>query len=339
MNPSFNERNTTPMTRSYLTPLGLSILILISAPSLPAAGSRSVFELVGKIVPTEPDLLRSKFPTVSLQGVGTSYSTRTLADSKGSFKFKRLPTGMYTLTVFIPPVRPQRRTIDIGPSFADSKGRILLSIPFKPQPPSRRNYTVSATQLAIPESARAEFQKAQEFLEKRDTERGIASLKKAVEFAPQFAGAWNTLGVIAYQSEQLEEAEMYFRRALNLNPSYYGALVNLGALLVSREKVEESVEIFLRAIELRPDDPMGQARLGMTYLHLGNLDKAEERFMETKKIEPGHFSLPHLFLAQIFGRRGARAAAIRELEEFLKIHPDSERASDVRKTIDMLRSP
>lgn len=317
----------------------LSLLILMSAPSVPAAGHKSVFELVGKIVPSEPNLLQSKFPTVSIQGIGNSYSTRTLADSKGSFKFKRLPTGMYTLTVFIPPVRPLRRTVDIGPSFADGKGRILLSIPFKPQPPSRRNYTVSATQLAIPDSARAEFQKAQEFLEKRDTERGVACLKKAVEFAPQFAGAWNALGTVAYQSEQLEEAEIYFRRALDLNPSYYGALVNLGSLLVSRSKVEESLNIFWRAAQLRPDDPMGQARLGLTYLNLGDLDKAEERFMEAKKIEPGHFSLPHLYLAQIFGRRGARAAAIRELEEFLKIHPDSDQAPDVRKTIDLLRNP
>jgi tetratricopeptide (TPR) repeat protein len=246
---------------------------------------------------------------------------------------------MYTLTVFIPPSRPIRKTVDIGPSFADKKGRILLSVPFKPQSPSRRNYTVSATQLAIPDSARAEFQKAQDFLEKRDTERAIACLKRAVEFAPQFAGGWNALGTIAYQSEQLEEAEVYFRRAVDLSPTYYGALVNLGGILVSQGKVEESLEVFLRAVQLRPDDPMGQARLGLTYLNLGDLDKAQERFMEAKRIEPGHFSLPQLYLAQIFGRRGARAAAIRELEEFLQIHPDSDRASDVRKTIDMLRQP
>ena len=325
------------MNRSYLAACSLSILMF--APSLPAAGNRSVFELVGKIVPSEPDLLRSKVPTVSLQGIGTSYSTRTLADSKGSFKFKRLPTGMYTLTIWVPPVRPSRRTVDIGPSFADEKGRILLSVPFKPQPPSRRNYTVSAAQLAIPDSARAEFQKAQEFLEKRDKERGIACLKKAVEYAPQFAGAWNALGTIAYQSEQVDEAEIYFRRALDLNPGYYGALVNLGGLQVSRGKIEESRDVFLRAVQLRPDDPMGQARLGLTYLNLGDLDKAEERFVEAKRIEPGHFSLPQLYLAQIFGRRGAPAAAIRELEEFLKLHPDSDHASDVRKTIDLLRTP
>jgi len=68
------------------------------------------------------------------------------------------------------------------------------------------------------------------------------------------------------------------------------------------------------------------------------LDEAEENLKEAKKLEPGHFSFPQLLLAEVYARRGDRAGAICELEEFLKIHPDSDRVPDVRKTLDQLRS-
>jgi tetratricopeptide (TPR) repeat protein len=230
-----------------------------------------------------------------------------------------------------------RRTVDIGPSFADARGKISLSIPFERQPPGRRSYTVSASQLSIPDAAREEYRKAQEYLEKRDAEHATACLKKAVEIAPQFAGAWNQLGNIAYQSNQAEDAEIYFRQALNQNSNFYGALVNLAGALISQGKVSESLPYYLRAIKVRPDDPMGRARLGLTYLYLGKLDEAEEHLKEAKKLELGHFSFPQLLLAEVYVRRADRAAAICELEEFLKIHPDSDRVPAVRKAIEQLR--
>jgi tetratricopeptide (TPR) repeat protein len=328
-----------PKTVPRAIALGTLVVVFCSSYPVNAASGKAVFELEGKIVTSEQRIFRSAFLSVSLHGTESSFSVRTLADGKGKFKFKNLAAGMYTLIIFVPQARPVRKTIDIGPSFADSRGKISISIPFERQAPGRRGYTVSTSQLSIPDAARDEYRKALEYLEKRDAARASACLKKAVEIAPQFAGAWNQLGNIAYESNQVEDAEIYFRQALNQNPNFYGALVSLGGALISQGKESESLSFFLRAVKLRPDDPIGRARLGLNYLYLGKLDEAEEHLKEAKKLEPGHFSFPQLLLAEVYVRRGDRAAAICELEEFVKIHPDSDRIPDVRKSIERLRSP
>jgi tetratricopeptide (TPR) repeat protein len=304
-----------------------------------AGSEKGTFELVGTLVPGEPRMFRTVYPTISLHSVGTPFSARALANGKGEFKLKNLRTGMYTLVAVLPQVRVLRKTVDIGPTFADARGKIYLTIPFDRPPPNRMRYTVSASQLAIPDGALSEYRKAQDYLAKGDSERGVACLKKIVETTPQFAAAWNSLGNVASQSGQFEEAEIYYRESLNHNPSSYRTLLSLGGTLISQKKTSESLQVFVRAVKLRPEDPEGQARLGLNYLMLEDLDKAKEHLEEAKRIEPGHFSCPQLFLAQIHARRGDAASSIEELEEFLKLHPDLEMAPSVRDTIKQLRTP
>jgi Tfp pilus assembly protein PilF len=320
--------------------LTLVVLLFLASGQPAIAGSeKGTFELVGKLVPGEPGMFRTVYPTISLHGVGTSFSARAVANVKGEFKLKRLQTGMYTLVAVLPQVRVLRKTVDIGPSFADAKGKIYVTIPFDRLPPNRLRYTVSASQLAIPDGAMSEYRKAQDYLAKGDSERGIACLKKIVETTPQFASAWNSLGSIASQSGHFEEAEIYYKESLNHNPSSYRTLLSLGGTLISQKKTKEGLQVFVRAVKLRPEDPEGQARLGLTYLMLEDLDKAKEHLEEAKKIEPGHFSCPQLFLAQIHARRGDVASSIAELEEFLELHPDLEMVPSVRETIKQLRTP
>src|SRR5262245_14697525 len=320
--------------RTIILPLFLALAQPILADS-----EKATFELIGTLVPGEPGMFRTVGPTITFHSVGTVFSTRALANGKGEFKLKNLPAGMYTLVAVLPQVRILRRTVDIGPSFADDRGRIYLKIPFDRTPPNRMRYTVSASQLAIPESTLSEYRKAQDYLARGDSERGMASLKKIVETTPQFASAWTSMGNIASQSGQFEEAEIYYKESLNHNPSSYRTLLSLGGALISQKKTSESLQIFVRAVKLRPDDPEGQARLGLNYLMLEDLDKAKDHLEEAKKIEPGHFSCPQLFLAQIYARRGDVTSSIAELEEFLKIHPDLEMVPSVRETIKQLRTP
>ena len=52
---------------------------------------------------------------------------------------------------------------------------------------------------------------------------------------PQFAAAWNSLGSLASQSGQPEEAEIYYKEALNHTPGSYRTLMSLGGTLISRQ--------------------------------------------------------------------------------------------------------
>jgi tetratricopeptide (TPR) repeat protein len=150
-------------------------------------------------------------------------------------------------------------------------------------------------------------------------------------------GAWNYLGTIAYTTRRYADAESYFRKALEKDPDSYSPLVNLGGALLALDRTEESLEVNRKAVRAKPDDPLAQSQLGMSYYYLGRYEEAESHLKQAKSLDAGHFTLPQILLASIYERRRDPEAAIRELEDFLKRHPDSDRAPAVRIKIDALR--
>jgi tetratricopeptide (TPR) repeat protein len=302
-----------------------------------AAGSawpeaERVYQLVGKVVRSDGKPYRGRRPVIYLQSARTPFNASTLAEIDGSYKFKKLLPGIYTLTVAIPLTGEVTRTIEISPSFADAKARVTLNLTFDAKPDLAAK-TISAAALGISAAAKTEYRKAQDCLARHDTAGAVAHLKKAVELAPQFSMALNNLGTIAYQARNYEEAANYFRQALEQEPGDYSPLVNLGGALLSSGKLKESLNYNLRAVKARPEDALAHAQLGNNYFYLGQLDMAEVELKRAKSLDPAHFSYPQLLLAEIYVQKRDPASAVLELEEFLKLHPDSERASHVRKVM------
>jgi Tfp pilus assembly protein PilF len=290
------------------------------------------FEIRGTVVP-------AKQASVTLHGNTAPFTTSTLSDAAGNFRFTGILPGSYTIIVFVPNRGEVRKTIDVGPGFANSKGRIEIGVHLsdsKIVPDS--SSVVSVRQLSIPKSAKQEYLSASKKLEKRDVEGAVAHLNKAVAIAPQFAEAWNYLGTIHYQTKRFSEAEKYFRRALEAEPEAYEPLVNLGGVLVTMEQLDEAYKYNLYAVLRRPKDALANSQLGMTYFGLGKYDLAERYLLEARRLDPGHFSHPQLLLAEIYIRRGQNAAAADQLEDFLRRHPDWPRANAVRQSISKLRT-
>lgn len=279
--------------------------------------------------------------SVSLYGVASPFTASTVSDD-GHFSFKRLAAGAYTIAVFLPGRGEARQTIEVGPSTADARQRVVLALDFKDsdfvvQDALRRQHSVPASQLAVPEKAQREYQEAQKDLARREVEAALKHLERAVEIAPQFSAAWNNLGTIAYQTQRFQRAEECFRQSLAADPDSYEPLVNLGGVLIDLHKLDEAWTYNVYAVLARPNDALANAQLGMTYFGLGKLDLAEKRLIEARRLDPAHFSHPQLFLAEIHLRRGDRRSAADDMEDFLKHHPDWPRAERMRQTIAELR--
>ncbi len=292
-----------------------------------------LYELSGRLTPEGP-------ASVSLFGVASPFTTSTLA-SGGRFRFKKLRPGAYTLAVFMPGRGEARQTVEIGPSTADSRQRVTLDLNLKDsdfmQDAVRRQHSISAKQLTVPDKAIREYEDAQKDLAKHDIDAATKHLERAVDLAPQFSAAWNNLGTIAYQTQKYTRAEECFREALEAEPGSYEPLVNLGGVLVNLHKLDEAWKVNVFAVLARPTDPLANSQLGMTYFGLDKMDLAEKYFREAVRLDPAHFSHPQLFLAEIHLRRGERAATADDLENFLKHHPDWPHAAQMRETIAGLR--
>ena len=279
-------------------PLLAGVLCSLSIFGAEAAGK---LELKGRVTGA-----RSGFFRVSLFGLERTYEQSLVITPGQEFRFKPLEQGRYTLEVRRRGIGSMRRTVVVSPSLADTKGVVRVTIPYVPAQAALegRGMLVSRQQLAVPDKAWNKFQVARLRTAKNEPEKAIESLQKAVDYAPQFSAAWNSLGVMAYRYRDYKQAEEYFRKAVETDPSSFEAEVNLGGVLINRGKMEEALSFCQKAQTDRPQDPLANGQLGMLYFTLGDFEKAEKYLRKTERIDPANFVLPQLYLAE-----STRAAA------------------------------
>ncbi len=339
--PSYSLRTILEPLRERLCTLcyrivAAGLLLTLIAPNIWALGPPQQLEFRGQVLFPAGTVPPRRWITVNLLAVGTPFYSRTVAQRDGRFRFKKLDPGSYTLLIAIPRVGVVTRSVEITPSFADAKGRIEHQFEFSAEQlelllhPENRA-TVSVRELQISFGARRDFEKAQARLRRKDADGAIAHLESAVEQSPEFLEAINTLGIIYYQRAEYDQAERYFRRALEINADAVEPLVNLGGVLLTQGKSKEAVEVNQRAIEALPHDALTAAQLGFSYYLQGQYGDSIMYLDRAKELDPAHFTSPQLTLAQIFLRLQQAKEAIEELDEFLKLRPDSPDSSKARE--------
>jgi Tfp pilus assembly protein PilF len=315
--------------------LGFALSLAGFAASLAGfAGPARPLDLIGHVSGLE------RRAQVTLFAVEEPFNATTFTDSGGEFRFHGLPAGTYTISVLRRSIGATRRTVVVSPALADEKGAVRVTISYSPaEAAGVGGGTVSKNLLSVPARAKAKAADAHHRLEKRDVEGAQRSLKEAVAIAPQFAQAWNALGMIAYQTHDLPAAEQYFRTAIAAEPDAFEPAVNLGGALLSEGRFKESQDWNRRALMARPTDPLANVQAGIAYFALGDYDRAEVALTETLRVDPSHFSNPQLFLADIYLLRGDRAAAAAQLKDYLARHPDAADADRQRERIRQWEKP
>ena len=312
--------------------IALICLAVLAASTGLAAGSP--LELRGRI---EPPLRAA----VALYGSTHPYQKQVLSNGKGRFRFKNLLAGTYTISIFHPRRGEFRRTVEVTPTFAGTNGRVEITIPFAPAKEERerallRNNTVDTRVLSIDPKAMSRLEAAQTKLAKGLADDAVAELQKAVQISPQFVAAWNTLGTISYQRGEYKQAERYFRSALEHDDDAFEPTVNLGGTLLSMNRHKDALPYNQYAVLARPRSALANSQMGMNYFFLGDASQALGYLEKAKRIDPSHFSHPQLILAELHAQQGRPTEAIKELEDFLRRHPDSPRVEAVRHSIENL---
>ena len=301
-----------------------------------AAAADATLELRGRIDPPVRAM-------VGLHGSTHPFQQHTLSDSKGRFRFKKLPEGTYTISVFDPRRGESRRTVEVTESFAKDKGRIEVTIPFQPSKNERdrtalRSNTVNARELSVSPKASNLMRKARNKLGKSQSDAAVSDLQEAVRISPQFVKAWNLLGTISYQRGEYDQAEKYFRSALEHDDDAFEPTVNLGGTLLSMGRHEEAFRYNQFAVLDRPESALANSQMGMNHFFLGDHQKALDYLNKAKRLDPSHFSNPQFVLAEIYAAQGRLEEAISELQDILKRHPDSEMAERIRESIERLKA-
>lgn len=328
----------------FLMTLGVLISTQVSTAGddkLKYASAPPKFDLFGEVRIGSDQQSKRIYAFVGLTGNLHPYSASGWTDFSGKFHFRNLEPGSYTLVAEVNRRAEQRITLEISPAQADDRGRISKVIILNPSSFSsirKKPQVVSWRELAVPPKAQIEYSHANDALVKGQIENGIHHLEKAIRLAPQFISALNRLGTVYYYRKDYAKAEETFRRALSEDPKAYEPLVNLGETLLSEGKPEEALPYNLKALEAHSFDAMANALLGMNYVALHEDDRAVGYLIRTKQIDPMHYSQPQLVLAGIYQRKSQSELALRELEEFVRLHPDNSEKQKILQQMVQLKS-
>ena len=126
------------------------------------------------------------------------------------------------------------------------------------------------------------FETALKALGNSQFDQPIESFKQIIVLKPDFAQAYNYLG-LAYQGKGdnfINESISAFEKATQLSPQYPDPYENLGKIYYGHGDMAKAEKYCLKAIELNPQDVIAQVSLGWIYLMGKNQPRAAIRYFK-----------------------------------------------------------
>jgi Flp pilus assembly protein TadD len=141
------------------------------------------------------------------------------------------------------------------------------------------------------------------------------------ELAPDYAQAWNGLGIALQRLGAIDEAETAWRRALALLPDDANLHTNLGLLLEERGALAEAEQHQRRAVALAPDSAPILTNLGDLLAHHDRPDEANALYHAALARDPD-FATAHCNLGVLLADQNDAAGAEAALRHALALRPD-----------------
>jgi len=272
-------------------------------------------------------------------------------DSSGSFAFKNLVAGSYTIVIEgTDDYEPTRETVYIDdPGSSSIRGRTVTSspprtmtVPIYLMPKQRSALTnkpgvVNAVLASAPKAAADLYLAALESAKAGDHKKAVEQLKSALAIHPQFSLAQNELGVQYLILGQADNAAGVLEEAVKLSPEDVAPRLNYGIALLNQNKYAESEEQLQIVVDKNSALPTAHMYLGIALSRLKKLDEAEkELLIATSKSNVG-VALAHRFLGGVYWAKKEYQKAADQLETYLKLTPNAGDAERLREEIKKLR--
>jgi Tetratricopeptide repeat len=195
--------------------------------------------------------------------------------------------------------------------------------------------TVSVTLLQVPQKAREEYEQACEKLQHKKYAAAEKHLEKAVGLYSGYAAAWVLLGQVQEIEHKTNEASESCNRAMKIDSNYAPPYLCLAHLIATQNKWKDLSELSGRLLELHPLHASSAYYYNaLASFYLNNLSSAETTALRgTEDSKQFHRPELHLLLADIYEKKGDRAAEISQLREYLKRAPHGVIAEQVNKTL------
>jgi tetratricopeptide (TPR) repeat protein len=199
--------------------------------------------------------------------------------------------------------------------------------------------SISAHQLSVPHKAHDEFEKGMELIYLKADYRGaIAQFQLAIKDFPTYYEAYAEEGNSYYRLQEIGPAEEALRKSVDLSSGQYAdAKFTLASILNDTKRFTEAETLSRQGIAVDSSSWRGPFELGRALTALKQMDEAEKNAQKSRDLMPDNAPV-YLLLANIHIMRKDFPALIRDLDEFLRLAPNSPEADQARKTRERVQS-
>lgn len=281
---------------------------------------------------------------VTLESITTG-NLSVFVDSYGSFSFRNLVSGSYTIVIepneYYEGIR-ETVTLDGGGGVYVRSTPSVANVQIVLQP--KRGTTskpgvLNAALANVPKQATDLYNKGVESAQGGKTEKAVVYFNDALKIYPEFPLALNDLGVLYLHLKQPDKAIETLRAAIKYSPEAFEPHLNLGKALLAKNQVGEGETQLREALKKNQSSWEAHMYLGLTQVTLHNYDEAEKEFLQTLTTGGDAVSsIPHRYLGGIYWRRGDYKRAADELEKYLKLAPKAPDTEQTKSAIKDLRN-
>jgi len=137
---------------------------------------------------------------------------------------------------------------------------------------------------------------------------------------------------------QMNQEVQFLQDAAKHDPNNVAIWINLGNLLMDSARYPEAIDAYEKAIELDPKNVDVRVDMGTCYRRVGRSDRAAEEFRKAIAIDARHaFAHRNLGVVLAFDLHDKKQA-IKEIEEYIKLSPDTPDSQQIRDLAIKLKS-
>ena len=148
----------------------------------------------------------------------------------------------------------------------------------------------------------------------------IDSYKEALKIKPDYAEAYNNMGVALQDKGDLESAIGSYKQALKIKPSHAEAYNNIGNALKHKGDLEAAIDSYKQALKIKPNYCEAYMNLGNALQDKGDLEAAIDSYKQAIKIKTSAEAYNNM--GAILMMKGEVAAAMDSFKQALEIKPD-----------------
>ena len=272
-----------------------------------------------------------------LTGTG-QYVTSAFSDSNGTMSFSGMRPGNYRIRASGPGYEEVTTNV-----FSITGGQTHVEyITLQPTggaaSPNSPMSTVAAADLNVPEKARKELEHGDRAAAQGDWGLALKHFQKALEIYPQYARAYNNMGVVHMHSGDTPRGREAFEKAISINDHYSSAFVNLSRVLQLENKLTEAEAVLQKALAFNPNDAETLTVLARVQLQGGKLDEAIAIARKVHTLPHEGYAMAHYFAGLGLRAKEMNSEAVKEFRTYLKEAPEGNFATQAQQALKTLEA-